>query len=77
MTKEDIILMAREAGFFPDWNWDRTNWHAAGFSDSFERFAALVRADEREEIATMVEEMDLQHPNGIAAAIRARGSDAA
>lgn len=33
-----------------------------------------ARADERESIATMVEEMDLQHPKGIAADIRARGN---
>jgi len=50
MNREDITRMALEAGFFPDWNWDRTNWHAAGFSDSFERFAALVRAAERKRI---------------------------
>ena len=75
-----VIEMAREAGFFPDWNWDRTNWHAAGFSDSFERFAALVRADEREACAKLAYEILDEHEGrdfGVPAAIRARGRDAA
>ena len=53
--RDDIIRMAREAKFFPDWNWDRTNWHAAGFSDSFEHLVELVRAAEREACAARLE----------------------
>jgi len=84
--KDDIIRMAREAGFFPDWNWDRTNWHAAGFSGSFERLVELVRADEREACAKVCEtqsarwhtdQRDVYVAQECAAAIRARGNDAA
>ena len=37
-----IRLLAEQAGFFPDPNWDHTDWHAAGHSDSFEKFAELI-----------------------------------
>lgn len=43
MTKEDIIRMAREAGF------ERTKMHGA-----LERFAYIVAAKEREACADMV-----------------------
>ena len=73
-----VIEMAREAGFFPDWNWDRTNWHAAGFSDSFERFATLVRAAEREACAKVCESLwriDGQFTaDEFAAEVRTRGN---
>ena len=74
MNREDIIRMSLEAGFFPDWNWDRTNWHAAGFSNSFERFAALVAAAEREACAKLCEEHWRHSGNAMncADAIRAR-----
>ena len=69
MNKEDIIQMAREAGF-----------DAHDMSDDFtcnlrdiERFAALVATVEREACAELIEEMKVQHPKYIAAAIRARG----
>jgi hypothetical protein len=42
MKQEDIIRMAREAGFAASWS------EAAG--EALERFAALVRADEREKL---------------------------
>ena len=87
MTKDDIIRMAREAGFFPDWNWDRTNWHATGYSDSFEHLVELARAAEREACAKVCDVgVDTEHPTvkghimknfgaspTLAAAIRARG----
>jgi hypothetical protein len=41
MTKDDIIRMAREAGF-TEWC---PGWHA--WTDELERFAALVAAAER------------------------------
>jgi len=43
MTKEDIIRMAREAGFATSWS------ESAG--EALERFAALVAAAEREACA--------------------------
>ena len=69
MTNEDIIRMAKEAwGEHHEIFW---------FNDGgIERFAALVRADEREACARVCEEMHLLHFAGPwkkqAAAIRAR-----
>ena len=68
MTKDDIIKMAREAG----WNWQEV--HTTSVEDRLERFAALVAAAEREACATACEEFYsiewlAQH---CAAAIRAR-----
>ncbi len=71
--KEDIIRMARRAGAHDD-----------GFEVRFveprylERFAALVRADEREACAQIAEEWlgpTKDRELHIAAAIRARGQD--
>jgi hypothetical protein len=45
MTQEDIIRMAREAG----WNWPEV--HTTSIEDRLERFAALVAAAEREAIS--------------------------
>ena len=64
--KEDIISMAREAGF------------ADGVAEivgleGFARFAALVAAAEREACAKVCEETDAQDWMDCAAAIRARG----
>ena len=39
---ERIRELAKQAGFFPDRNWDHTNWHAAGHNDLFEKFAELI-----------------------------------
>ena len=68
MNREDIIRMAREAGF------------AGGGCEALFRFAALVAATEREACAKVCEQMpDLEHgwrvtlPSDCAAAIRARG----
>jgi hypothetical protein len=44
MNRDDIIKMAREAGF----NWPEI--HTTTVEERLERFAALVRADERERI---------------------------
>jgi len=77
MTRDDIIRMAREAGF--------AGWLAETpfVTASFERFAALVAAAEREACAKVCEDgpkpkesTTLTHiPTlvGCAAAIRARG----
>ena len=67
MTRDDIIRMAKEAG------WARPNhvnnpWSVS--TDALERFAALVAAAEREACAKLAG----PHLDGaIAAAIRARG----
>ncbi len=42
MTRDDIILWARQAG----WNWPEV--HTTSIEDRLERFAALVAAQERE-----------------------------
>jgi hypothetical protein len=39
---ERIEELAKEAGFFPERNWDHTGWHAAGHNDLFEKFAELI-----------------------------------
>ena len=72
MDRESIIRMAREAC-----DKDKVDpWHGGFWTitqEELERFAALVAAAEREACAEMVEDMDVQHPKYIAAAIRARG----
>jgi hypothetical protein len=69
MAREDITRMAREAGFV---GFD-------GENGSLRRFAALVRADEREACAKFVEDgyvRQFERPwrEDLAAAIRARGT---
>jgi hypothetical protein len=68
MTKEDIIEMAREAGFDPDL------WI---YTDTFERFAALVAAAEREACAKVAERYEPDEKTSYvtyaSSAIRARG----
>ena len=63
----DTIDMAREAGF--------TEGELAFMGDNFERFAALVRANEREACAKVCDDL---HPglatNRAAELIRARGN---
>ena len=74
MTRDDIIRMAREAGFFVDQlsqqyqpNCIFHTWHL--IDEGLERFAALVAAAEREACAAMVEPVD----ESLADEIRARG----
>ena len=72
MTREDIIRMAREAG------WDD---HHAQFDTRFQTFAALVASAEREACAKVCENIyegdeacgDWPTPEMCANAIRARG----
>ena len=61
----DVIEMAREAG------WDD---HHAEFDTRIERFASLVRADEREAYAHLAEKLTWADNKGVASAIRARSS---
>jgi hypothetical protein len=67
MNREDIIRMAREAGF--------TSSEIAWHDEMFERFAALVASAEREECAKMCDYLweDDYSAYACAEAIRARG----
>ena len=82
MTRDDIIRMAREAGFNVDEKGAINDGieTAADFSDELERFAALVAAAEREACAKVCqEEIDRVKPlysvvaENAMKAIRARG----
>jgi hypothetical protein len=68
MTRDDIIRLAREAGYLPDMFgvaiWD---------SKEFNSFAALVAATERERCAWVAQNGYASNARDIAAAIRARG----
>jgi len=64
MAREDITRMAREAGFV---GFD-------GENGSLRRFAALVRADEREACAKLADQLTWADNKGVASAIRARGN---
>ena len=80
MNREDIIRMAREAGFTVDWQ------HADVAEIKAKRygyFAALVAAAEREAIAKSLDkqadfacdEIDRKWAQEMAAAVRARGDN--
>jgi len=74
-----VIEMAKEAGFMIVHECDAETgaWYEC-FTDEIERFAELVRADERAECAVIAETAAdyLQNSTfeGVAAAIRARGT---
>jgi hypothetical protein len=53
MTRDDIIRMAREAGFNVEQGF---LLRVTGIDEDLERFAALVAAAEREAIAQMIED---------------------
>ena len=67
MNREDIIRMAREAGFLPQAN--------PAMPQLLERFAALVASAEREECAKVCDDLweDDYTAFACAEAIRARG----
>jgi len=68
-----IIEMAREAGFV---EYELEDYTQSGYDIRYERFAALVRADEREACAKVCEEVGVWPslgPKHCAEAIRARG----
>ncbi len=54
MTQEDIIRMAREAGFKPHHNPDLYDCMVAS-DEAIERFAALACADERNKLAAWMQ----------------------
>jgi len=74
MTRDDIILMAREAGFDP-------HDMSADFTcnlENIERFATLIAAAEREACAKVCDDIDEEFSERgrvtwCSAAIRARG----
>lgn len=71
MTRDDILRMAREAGFVDE---SFCRWGA--YSDDIERFANLVAAAEREACAKLCDEIDDGREDlsaKCAEAIRARG----
>jgi hypothetical protein len=79
VNRDDIIRMAREAGFETAEEWDK---FPNGFVQVVARFAALVAAAEREACSKLAEKTvcDTHLPTGVkiygtraAAAIRARG----
>ena len=73
MNREDIIRMAREAGLHIATDHDWMPIIALAYA---QKFAELVRADEREACALAAEAVVPRHTecgNKIAAAIRARG----
>ena len=77
MNKEDIIRMAREAGFVVDevsqQHQPNCIFHTHYLVDELlERFAALVAAHEREACARLCDEFGFVWPS-VAVAIRARG----
>ena len=70
MTRDDIIRMAREAGFD---EWEGTD--DVGFLAVIERFATIVAAAQREECAELCDRFAVRdmHPAECAAAIRKIG----
>ena len=83
MTRDDIIRMAREAGFRAGhielYNSDHMPFvapcSATDCMPELVRFAAIVAATQREECAALCDRFALRdmHPAECAAAIRARG----
>ena len=69
MTKDNIIKLAREAGF----NWPEI--HTTTIEERLERFATLVAAAEREACAKVCEERGMVKGGEVfSARIRARGT---
>jgi hypothetical protein len=74
MTRNDIIRMAREAGAWSQQFKNRDVEYVMS-AESLERFAAFVRADEREAVCRIVTGLCISDNNSeeINRAIRARG----
>ena len=69
MNRDDIIRMAREAG------WTEYSLLHAVESQRLERFAVLVAAHEREACARLLDDQWFKTQSDCAAAIRARGEE--
>ena len=75
LNTEEIIRMAREAGF--ESNSLGMTYTSGLLPDFLERFAALVAAAEREACAKYFEDSDyMMYRSEVAIAIRARGNNA-
>jgi hypothetical protein len=75
MTRDDIIRLAREAGWKPLGENPKTEF--TFFLDNLKRFAALVSAAEREACAKIAESYEPRCdtcPSGVSSAIRARSN---
>lgn len=76
MNREDIIRMAREAGFV---DYELDDGTTESFDKRYERFAALVASAEREACAKVCEEYETNNDiaetwlNIVSEVIRARG----
>lgn len=74
MTQDEIIKMARQAGFV---DYELDDGTTSAFDKRYERFAALVAAAEREACAGICDRFQMRdvgmQPAECAAAIRARG----
>ena len=72
MTREDIIQMAREAGFV---DYELDDGTTESFDKRYERFAALVASAEREACANLCDRFAnrMMSAEECADAIRARG----
>ena len=64
MNRDDIIRMAREAGFIAAQWHDHIAWHGSGSAlpEKLEQFARLVAAAEREACAKVADENDGDMP---------------
>ena len=51
---ERIRELAKQAGFYPENNWDHTNWHAAGHNPTFEKFAELIVKETMQVVANQL-----------------------
>jgi hypothetical protein len=67
----DTIDMAREAGF--EYSGKELTWESVICTEELERFAELVRADEREALLDLVDSY-AKNNTDLAAAIRARSN---
>jgi hypothetical protein len=79
VTRDDIIRMAREAGWkdLREFDSEMRDDIFMGKTQDLERFAALVAAAEREACAKVCDDLVLHQysASGCAAAIRARGQE--
>jgi hypothetical protein len=71
MTNEEIIEMARQAGFDPH---DMSADFTCNF-DNIEALAKLVAEAEREACAKIADELQLDYAHDVAMEIRARGQE--
>jgi hypothetical protein len=61
---ERIRELAKQAGFYPENNWDHTNWHAAGHNPTFEKFAELIVRECCDQVR-MVDAMEIKRHFGV------------